>query len=141
MEDCTQDWTFPHNSFDYVHMRYLIGSIVDWTALYKEAFKVLQPGGWLENAETSPFHTSDDGTVTPGSASVQFPDIFRQVELLTGRTFRIADGGNQRKAMEAAGFVDIQEFGCKVSLTRTTNFSLCPYFLYSHACRVVCKLC
>ncbi|KAF5025563.1 hypothetical protein F66182_2371 [Fusarium sp. NRRL 66182] len=62
IDDCTQAWTFQPNSLDYVHMRWLIGSIADWTALFKEAYKSLKPGGYVESYEPSSCTESDDGT-------------------------------------------------------------------------------
>jgi ubiquinone/menaquinone biosynthesis C-methylase UbiE len=29
IEDFTEEWTFPGNTFDYIHMRYLYGSVPD----------------------------------------------------------------------------------------------------------------
>lgn len=115
IEDCTSEWTFSTNSFDYIHMRYLVGSIIDWTALYKEAFATLRPGGWLESFEGSPHMISDDGTVPEKSAISQWGKFFEEGGRTMGRSFLIVDEGVQRKAMEEAGFVDIQEWEFKVS--------------------------
>uniref|UniRef100_A0A0D2YG92 Methyltransferase n=1 Tax=Fusarium oxysporum (strain Fo5176) TaxID=660025 RepID=A0A0D2YG92_FUSOF len=35
---------FPTHSFDYIHMRWLVGSIADWKSLFKESYKCLKPG-------------------------------------------------------------------------------------------------
>lgn len=43
IDDFTSTWTYPENSFDYIHMRYLFGCIPDQLALYKEAFKYCPP--------------------------------------------------------------------------------------------------
>ncbi|KAK7430462.1 hypothetical protein QQZ08_002981 [Neonectria magnoliae] len=45
IEDCNQTWTFGPNSFDYVHMRYLFGSIKNWNDLFNNAYRVCKPGG------------------------------------------------------------------------------------------------
>ncbi len=58
------DWTWPENSFDFIHVRSLFGCISSWPNFYKECLRVLKPGGWLEQSEFSPGFTSDDGTVT-----------------------------------------------------------------------------
>ncbi|KAF9072749.1 hypothetical protein BDP27DRAFT_1319911 [Rhodocollybia butyracea] len=43
-----------HNSFSYVHQRYLILAVNDslWNIAIKELFDALVPGGWIELAET-----------------------------------------------------------------------------------------
>lgn len=116
IDDCTQDWTFPPNTFDYVHMRYLVGSIADWHALFAQAFAALAPGGHLESLEGSPSMESDDGTVDPRSAMGQWGRFFLEGGRATGRSFAVVADGVQRAAMEAAGFVDVQEWDYKVPI-------------------------
>lgn len=38
VDDITQEWTYPDNHFDFIHVRAMIGSIPDWTGLYKKAY-------------------------------------------------------------------------------------------------------
>ena len=96
-------------------MRVLVGSIADWEALFSEAFRTLKPGGWVESHEGFVGIDSDDGSVTPTSALGQWPMIFTKFGETIGRSFSVVPDGVQRKAMEAAGFVDIKEFDFKVS--------------------------
>jgi len=100
-------------------MRWLLGSIVDWTALFKQAYLSCKPGGWFESFETSSRFESDDGSVTEASALGQWGKIFEQGGKVFGRSFSVVDDGIQRKAMEEAGFVDIEEF----------NFNVCQHEL------------
>ena len=115
IEDCTQEWTFPPNSADYIHMRWLAGSIPDWNALFAEAYRTCKPGGWVESFEPSPHLESDHGPVPEDSAVGQWGRFFTEGGEKTGRTFSVVDDDLQRKGMEAAGFVDIGEFSFKVS--------------------------
>lgn len=116
IEDCSGEWTFPQESFDFVHLRWLIGSIADWTALYGEAYKTLKPGGWIETHEASADIVSEDGTVTPEMALGQWGKIFLEGGRKLGRTFDILGTELQRKSLQEAGFVDIQEKELKVRL-------------------------
>ncbi|RGP69230.1 mrna 3 -end-processing yth1 [Fusarium longipes] len=109
IDDCTQEWTIPPNSLDYVHIRWLVGSITDWTALFKEAYKSLKPGGWIESYEPSSTFESDNNTVLPGSAMNQWQKFFVEGGRKIGRPFTVFEDGIQRKAMQEAGFVDIEE--------------------------------
>ena len=95
-------------------MRWLLGSIVDWTELFKQAYLSCKPGGWLESFETSSRFESDDGSVVETSALGQWGKIFDEGSKVFGRSFSVVDDGIQRKAMEEAGFVDIEEFNFKV---------------------------
>lgn len=114
IDDATLPWTFAPNSLDYVHMRYLLGSIKDWSALFREAFAACKPGGWLESYEASVDQNSDDGTVPPGSAMDQWGKLFWEAGRKMGRTFRVYEDDIQRKAMQEAGFVEIQVYDIKV---------------------------
>lgn len=114
IDDCTQEWTFEADSIDFVHMRYLTGSIIDWNELFRQAYKSIKPGGWVESLEASPYMWSDDGSVTEDSAMGQWGKLFVSCSEKLGRTFTQVDDGLHRSAMEAAGFVDIGQFNLKV---------------------------
>lgn len=115
IEDCNQEWTFDSDSFDYVHFRYLIGCIPDWPALFKQAYRVLKPGGWIESFEVSPTVTSDDNTVAPDSALAQWDKMFIEASKKIGNSFTVVADQIQKPAMEEAGFVNIKEWNGKVS--------------------------
>lgn len=96
-------------------MRYLVGSIVYWTALFKDAYATLKPGGWLESFEGSPHMVSDDNSVPDNSPIAQWGKFFEEGGKTMGRSFMVVQEGTQRRAMEEAGFVDIQEWEFKAS--------------------------
>ncbi|SPO04198.1 related to TAM domain methyltransferase [Cephalotrichum gorgonifer] len=110
IEDCTLSWTFPEASMDYVHMRWLNGSITDWTAFFKEAYKTCRPGGWAESSESSGLILSDYEPIPDTTALGQWSKVFAEGGKKIGRSFTIVEDGTQRKAMEEAGFVNIQEY-------------------------------
>lgn len=109
-----------------------MGTIPDWTGLFKQAYKTLKPGAYLESFEASPTIESDDGTVKPDSAMGQWDKIFIEGTKTTGRSFTVLVDGTQRKAMEEAGFVDIEEWNYKVNpaihhvLEMMTDTLQCP---------------
>ncbi|KAJ3460128.1 hypothetical protein MRS44_010995 [Fusarium solani] len=108
IDDCTQDWTFKENSADFVHVRWLVGSIPDWTALFKQAYRCLKPGAYLESHEASARVLSDDGSVHDDSALGQWGEIFIEGGRKIGRPFTVVEEDLQKKAMEAAGFIDVK---------------------------------
>ncbi|KAI8712342.1 hypothetical protein NCS52_01332000 [Fusarium sp. LHS14.1] len=116
MDDCTQDWTFGENTYDFVHIRWLFGSIMDWTALFKQAYKTLKPGGYIETQEPSIRFESDDGTVNEKTAMGQFGKIFVEGGKKMGRTMTVLEDGIQRKALEEAGFEAIEEVNFKTPI-------------------------
>ncbi|KAK0642233.1 S-adenosyl-L-methionine-dependent methyltransferase [Cercophora newfieldiana] len=116
IEDCTQEWTFQADLFDYTHIRFLVGSVDDWDLLFARAFAASAPGGYVESVEPSAFITSDDGTVTPTMALGQWGKLFVSGSRKFGRTFELYEKGTVRAAMEKAGFVDIKEIDMKMPL-------------------------
>ena len=116
MDDCTRDWSFKPDTFDFIHMRYLFGSIPDWNALFTEAYKACKPGGWVESCETSAQVHSDHVEIPEESAVAQWGKFWIEGGRKLGRTCEVVDDDLQVKGMEAAGFVDIQVRNFKVSL-------------------------
>jgi hypothetical protein len=115
IDDATQPWTFHPNSADYIHMRYLLGSIADWDALYGEAYRALAPGGWIEHYEAAPYMLSDDGTVADTSAMAQWGKTFVEGGRNTGRSFTVVPDGVQEAGMRRAGFGEVGVWEFKVS--------------------------
>ncbi|KAF7557728.1 hypothetical protein G7Z17_g414 [Cylindrodendrum hubeiense] len=119
IDDFTQEWTFGDASLDYVHMRWLIGCVTDWTGLFKQAYKSLKPGGWIESFECNGFFESDDDTVTDKTASGQWGIIFREGFKKLGSTasFAVVRDGIQKKSLKEAGFVNIEEKHIKIPIS------------------------
>ncbi|KAI1041058.1 hypothetical protein LB505_005854 [Fusarium chuoi] len=110
IEDCTREWTFKSDFADYIHVRWLMGSVRDWDAFFSEAYRVCKPGAWIESHEASCNVSSDDGTVAPNSAMGHWGEFFKEGGKKIGTSFSVVEDGTQRKAMEKAGFINIQEF-------------------------------
>ncbi|KAH8598461.1 S-adenosyl-L-methionine-dependent methyltransferase [Bisporella sp. PMI_857] len=91
IDDACTPWTFAPNSFDFIHVRAMYGSVADWPAFYAEVFKHLKPGGWIEQLEMSIEFKSDDGTVTNDHVFSVWSRIFIEAGEKFGKTFRIAD--------------------------------------------------
>jgi ubiquinone/menaquinone biosynthesis C-methylase UbiE len=109
IDDCTRRWTWAENSIDFIHMRWLVGSIADWTALFKEAYRALRPGGYLESHEPSSGFENEGEPLDESSALSQWGKIFVTGGIKLGRSFTLFQDQIQRKAMEDAGFVEIEE--------------------------------
>ncbi|KAK4446348.1 S-adenosyl-L-methionine-dependent methyltransferase [Podospora aff. communis PSN243] len=104
IDDATKSWTWPDNTFDFVHIRFLAGGIRDWTALFKEAYRVLKPGGWLQSGEFDPRFLSDDGTMDDQEAAKRWNEVFTEGGNKIGSPFNVITDNLQEKAIKEAGF-------------------------------------
>ncbi|KAI8652059.1 hypothetical protein NCS56_01422700 [Fusarium sp. Ph1] len=118
IEDCTQPWTFRPDTFDYIHMRYLVGSVKDWSSLFEQAFRACKPGGWVESFEGVPVMQSDDGSVPDDSAMAGWGKTFIEAGKKLGRSFTVVDDNVQEEGMTAAGLVDIESRIFKIPIGR-----------------------
>jgi ubiquinone/menaquinone biosynthesis C-methylase UbiE len=92
LDDAQLEWTFKPESFDFVHVRCLFGSIKDWPALYSEIFRCTKPGGYIEQLEMSiEFKSDDDSLADPDHIMRRWSKIFIDSGEEQGRTFKIAD--------------------------------------------------
>lgn len=107
IEDCTSEWTYEEDAFDFVHLRCLFGSIADWPSLYREIYAHTKPGGWIQQLEMSIEFKSDDGTVGPDHIMAQWSRTFIEAGDKLGKTFKIAD--EAAKLIKEAGFTDVEE--------------------------------
>ncbi|KAG4263847.1 hypothetical protein FPRO03_09123 [Fusarium proliferatum] len=112
LEDATGNWTWANGTFDFVHMRYLIGAIADWGALFKEAFRCCKPGGFVESVEVNPTFFSDDETASEVMAVQTWNKLFREASKAFGRSFCEIEG--DAELLAAARFVDVQVTDFKV---------------------------
>ncbi|KAK3391895.1 S-adenosyl-L-methionine-dependent methyltransferase [Sordaria brevicollis] len=117
IDDASKPWTYAPNSFDLVHIRFLVGAIEDWDALYREAYKACKPGGWIEHYDHSPVVTSDDGSVKPGSALDTYGKLLAKAARKIGRDATLADNDTMEEGMKAAGFVNVQTKRMKMPLS------------------------
>ncbi|GAB1320927.1 hypothetical protein MFIFM68171_11137 [Madurella fahalii] len=116
IDDATVDWAYPNDHFDYIHMRYLIGSISDWPRLLRQAYRCCKPGGYVESYETSCTFDSDDGTLLDGSPMDQWGKVFVEAGKKFGRSFDVVREGIVQESFREAGFeeVTVWEFKCPV---------------------------
>ncbi|KAJ6260120.1 hypothetical protein Dda_4341 [Drechslerella dactyloides] len=114
VDDFNDEWLFPANNFDFVHGRAMYGSVKDWDVLLKRVLRVLKPGGWWENVETTVEILCDDGSVPDDCALMQWVKIMQDACESSGATFRVA--GHMREWCEKAGFTEITEQAFKVPI-------------------------
>jgi len=104
IDDAEKQWSWPDDTFDFIHIRSMFGSIADWDALYRQAFRCLKPGGYIEDHTNSVRWECANDTIKEGSALRQWTEVMWEYGRKFGRTFRVYEEGVQVKGMEAAGF-------------------------------------
>lgn len=114
VDDAGEEWTFPDNHFDYIHVRTLYGGIPDGPVFYQRCLRHLKPGGCLEQAEYGARWVSDDGTLKDDSPMGRAGPIAEDVFSRLGR----ANGElNIYQTMKGritdAGFADVTEYQYK----------------------------
>ncbi|KAK1781455.1 S-adenosyl-L-methionine-dependent methyltransferase [Copromyces sp. CBS 386.78] len=107
IDDASKTWTYPDNHFDYVHIRWLSGTMKDWASLYKEAYRCTKPGGWIEHLDCGPSMVCLDGTMPKDSAIAQWGHIWTEVERKTGVIANMLDG-YMENGIKEAGFTNVQ---------------------------------
>ncbi|KLO85212.1 Uncharacterized protein LW94_5839 [Fusarium fujikuroi] len=112
VDDINKEWTFPENNFDFIHIRYMTGTVPDWTELLKKAQRHLKPGGWIEHVELWGDARADDGTMSPDSPLKTWVKIFNQVAEKVGNPFF----WNPADVFEKAGLKNITEKKVKVPI-------------------------
>ncbi len=104
MDDASQMWTFPDNTFDYIHLRFMLGCFEDWVQIYRECFRCLKPGGWIEHQDYSVHMHSDDGSLPAGSVWEEWASVLIQAGQKMGKTIQVIDDDNFVRWIEQAGF-------------------------------------
>ncbi|KAL6401327.1 methyltransferase domain-containing protein [Ilyonectria robusta] len=85
LDDVELDWTEPEK-YDYIHCRYMAGSIKDWPRLVRQIYDNLRPGGWVEFQESANTIYSEDDSLKPDNALVQLMKGLMQACDQIGRT-------------------------------------------------------
>ncbi|RAL14744.1 class I SAM-dependent methyltransferase [Aspergillus homomorphus CBS 101889] len=70
VDDVEEDWV-ESKPYDYIHCRYMAGSIRDWPRLIRQCYDNLVPGGWLELQESVNTLYSEDGSLKSDSWMVK----------------------------------------------------------------------
>ncbi|KAI5803378.1 S-adenosyl-L-methionine-dependent methyltransferase [Peziza echinospora] len=114
VDDCEAQWTFPKNSFDFIHGRNLGGSISDWPKLFDQIYKHLAPGGIVEMKDINTNFFSDDNSLKPDDPISEWQDNCNTAAERIGRL--IAAGPLLKSHLTLAGFEDVTETVVKTPL-------------------------
>ncbi|KAL1961504.1 hypothetical protein VTN77DRAFT_1665 [Rasamsonia byssochlamydoides] len=73
IDDIEADWIYDR-SFDYIHVRFLAGSLRNYKRLLQQAYENTVPGGWVEVHDWDTKLYSEDGS-TKGTSIEQYYDV------------------------------------------------------------------
>ncbi|EOD51501.1 putative methyltransferase type 11 protein [Neofusicoccum parvum UCRNP2] len=105
VDDVESEW--PERApFNFIHVRYMAGSIQDWPALLKNCYNSLSPGGWIECSDWDLLPYSTDGSVPEDDAMLKLHQYLVEATDKLGRTAR--PGPNLEKWVKDAGFVNVK---------------------------------
>ncbi|KAA8909859.1 S-adenosyl-L-methionine-dependent methyltransferase, partial [Sphaerosporella brunnea] len=74
VDDVEKPWTYPPDSFDFIHLRNLAQALTDWPGVLKHAYRCLKPGGYIELAEICAVIECDDGSLDASNPIKQWSD-------------------------------------------------------------------
>lgn len=104
IDDLEDPWTYSQ-PFDYIHGRYLAGSIKDWPALIGRCFEFLKPGGWIELMDFDIWWYSQDNTLTEEHALRRYMVAAHKTQDISGRMF--CPGHRLEGWVRDAGFANV----------------------------------
>ncbi|KAE8385368.1 S-adenosyl-L-methionine-dependent methyltransferase [Aspergillus alliaceus] len=106
VDDIEDDWVY-RSKFDYIHARYLAGSIKDWPKLVRQAFKFTKPGGWAEFQDFEMQFYTTNGEFKPGCPLDRW--CTESIDGLNSVGLVASPGPKLKQWLKDAGFVNVQE--------------------------------
>lgn len=98
-------WTYPDDEFDLVHFRHMAGAFSNWSEIYREAYRSLKPGGWIEVLD---FDSHDKTLLSYFDQDSDVATWLRLVNTCAKKSGRPRGEAHlQPEVLASAGFVDI----------------------------------
>jgi len=90
----------------------MFGSVADWPALYRQVYRHMKPGGWINQLEMSIQFKADDGSCPPDHTFALWSKVMIDAGEIFGKTFQIAD--KCESYIREAGFEEIVSYRWKL---------------------------
>ncbi|KAL7267333.1 hypothetical protein RUND412_010085 [Rhizina undulata] len=117
VDDVEEAWPYQDNSFDFIHLRFMAGFIYDWPKLYRQAFKALKPGGWIEIHDFCEYFSADDDSLPPDNVPAKWLEYWNESATNNGRECETVPP-KIAEALKDAGCVDVTENMLKLPIGR-----------------------
>ncbi|RDW61657.1 S-adenosyl-L-methionine-dependent methyltransferase-16 [Coleophoma crateriformis] len=106
IDDLEENWNFS-SKFDFIYTRMLTGSFTNWPRFFEQSFANLNPGGYIELADSCFPMRTDDNSFPPDSALKKWCDLLTEGCAAAGRP--IDSAKHYKSQLEAAGFENVVE--------------------------------
>ncbi|PMD64476.1 S-adenosyl-L-methionine-dependent methyltransferase [Hyaloscypha bicolor E] len=106
VDNAEEEWTYS-KKFDFIHCRWMAGSILNWPRLVSRVYKNLKPGGWFECQDYDIMVTSSDGSLTAENTTYQWNALC--CEALEKINIDHQPGAKMKRWCEDVGFESVQE--------------------------------
>ncbi|KAL2223280.1 S-adenosyl-L-methionine-dependent methyltransferase [Thermoascus aurantiacus ATCC 26904] len=104
VDNFEDEWVYGNKRFDFIHARYLAGSVKDFKRLLEQCYKHTAPGGWVEFQDWNVKMYSEDGTLEGTSINQYYETVIAAFEKAGYVT---SPGPLLENWFREAGFVDI----------------------------------
>ena len=106
VDDAEDEWVV-REKFDFIHVRMMVGSFLDWPQFIRRSYEQLHPGAYIELQDVVGL-ACDDKTFTSDPPSCPLAEWWGLVTKAFGKMGRDMDAASQhKKRLEDAGFVDV----------------------------------
>ncbi|KAI9727414.1 MAG: hypothetical protein M1834_008420 [Cirrosporium novae-zelandiae] len=104
VDDCESEWP-NREPFDFIHSRYMAGSISDWPRYMRQAYEQTKEGGWVEFQDFDLNNYSEDNSI---GADNQVMELYRLLIEACDKAGRgCCPGRDLKKWVEEAGFKNV----------------------------------
>ncbi|TVY46435.1 Secondary metabolism regulator [Lachnellula occidentalis] len=111
IDDVEEPWTYGR-TFDFIHARDFLFSILDWQNLVNSCYENTTPGGYTELQCLLPEAHCDDDSTPADQGVREFSEKVCDASEIAGWSLR--EPKNYKKYMENAGFEDVTEVRYKI---------------------------
>lgn len=113
VDDAESEWP-ARKPFDFIHGRYLAGSIQDWPRLVRQCHNQASIGGWVEFQDFDLHNYSYDNSIPEQNA---VNDLYKYINQGVDKIGRTASPGTKLKGwMEQAGFKNVEDIVFRLPL-------------------------
>ncbi|KAL2756735.1 hypothetical protein ACRALDRAFT_1080868 [Sodiomyces alcalophilus JCM 7366] len=105
--DIEEPWPVHEMDYDLIHIQMLLGSIRDWTGLYRKCYRHIRPGGFLEHVEVEWKFQSDDNTLAADSPLITWSDSLHRAMRTAGVPLDVNE--RTKSELRTIGFTDVTE--------------------------------
>jgi SAM-dependent methyltransferase len=107
IDDIERTWSWPKDSFDFIHLREPLYCIRDWNKLFRQIYTHLKPGGWVEIACTHMRPVCKDGKDAVDSEFTRMCDLLMQASEIFGTSLTFPP--QLANSLRNKGFINIAE--------------------------------